>query len=1017
MDREQTTSVSVTEPPSASLLAKNISVIVAIAATAALLDAAVETVWNGSSIGWWIAPPVVAFVAVSGWLWRRRGWLARRAGWPGAAVSSVTALLLLLVASAWLPGGQSDGVRMILQPTSTLLAVVTAAAVILAAFVLARALALIPPAVRVPARAVLIAVAAYALVAIGLAIYQRAPYAALFQGGAPWQRLPRWLQGTFLGALGLLPLALLAQTVRLIDHLRRKEPVRILVHQGVALVMAFVMALSGVIMPGSVVGPNASAASAQQRRQMAGHLDQLFQALEAAEKEIPRDTFDPRSVVEKVGKDPIRLFEWVRDNTYWVPYRGALRGPVGVLMDRLGNSLDRSLLLAELLEIAGHQVQLAHGQVGEGQAHELLAQVRPAPATARPEPPNVEQMKAAIDKYAKANGLDTPQLQTTLKTLKRQSDRLSNDLERRVVEQTDMVFHAVGVPAPEDQPAPGKDLAALADHWWVQRLDQAQWVDLDPLLPDRKPGATVVQAEETFPLEVADGKVHLDARFCHEVQIRVVAEQQKDGALTEKVALEHTLRPADLFDQSVVLQQVLLEWPRDLDLAKEKDPAARLASEAVKATEWVPVLSIGDTVIVQSSIRMNGEVNDEPAGGASMPGGAGLGSLMGGLGGAEDEEQKSGGQQQKSDGQLTAEWIEYTLRVPGETPRTIRRELFDRLGPAARQAGTADTAPAALQAVSVGLLDRTQVLMQVSRCSTQFLLDAMARRILDHRQAIADLLKGAAPSAVQAGELMRSLMPVSPALLNVAVGRFAGKGRFSDVYLDCPNVFTYRTGVRFNEKNEAVFEALFDIVENTVAAQARDHLAAFRARVEQGVTDTAIEGLQPVELQAGANAATIFAQATADGIRPVPIRRADDAALATLDLRPDPAARIRASLADGYALVAPARPVRMGTAARMCWYRVDARTGGTVGVLDTGFHGQDSVDYGVTLKKTSVNVVARTAVAAPPSAGGTSSMIIDLLLWANRNPGVAALAFLNIFAILWFGAIFLWMYIEDPMRH
>ena len=40
----------------------------------------------------------------------------------------------------------------------------------------------------------------------------------------------------------------------------------------------------------------------------------------------PRDTFDPQVIVDNVGKDPAKLFEWVRDNTYLVPYRGALRG-------------------------------------------------------------------------------------------------------------------------------------------------------------------------------------------------------------------------------------------------------------------------------------------------------------------------------------------------------------------------------------------------------------------------------------------------------------------------------------------------------------------------------------------------------------------------------------------------------------------------------------------------------------------------------------------------------------------
>jgi hypothetical protein len=32
----------------------------------------------------------------------------------------------------------------------------------------------------------------------------------------------------------------------------------------------------------------------------------------------PRDTFDPQVIVDNVGKDPAKLFEWVRDSTLWM---------------------------------------------------------------------------------------------------------------------------------------------------------------------------------------------------------------------------------------------------------------------------------------------------------------------------------------------------------------------------------------------------------------------------------------------------------------------------------------------------------------------------------------------------------------------------------------------------------------------------------------------------------------------------------------------------------------------------
>src|SRR5258708_11261055 len=70
-------------------------------------------------------------------------------------------------------------------------------------------------------------------------------------------------------------------------------------------------------------------------------LDRGLQALDDADKAMGGEEFDVDAVVGNVGKDPAKLFEWVRDRTTWAPYHGTLRGPVGVLMDRMGDSLDR----------------------------------------------------------------------------------------------------------------------------------------------------------------------------------------------------------------------------------------------------------------------------------------------------------------------------------------------------------------------------------------------------------------------------------------------------------------------------------------------------------------------------------------------------------------------------------------------------------------------------------------------------------------------------------------------------
>ena len=48
-------------------------------------------------------------------------------------------------------------------------------------------------------------------------------------------------------------------------------------------------------------------------------VDTSLQTIADAERKSPRDRWDPDYVVAKVGRDPQALFEWVRDNTIWIP--------------------------------------------------------------------------------------------------------------------------------------------------------------------------------------------------------------------------------------------------------------------------------------------------------------------------------------------------------------------------------------------------------------------------------------------------------------------------------------------------------------------------------------------------------------------------------------------------------------------------------------------------------------------------------------------------------------------------
>ena len=84
------------------------------------------------------------------------------------------------------------------------------------------------------------------------------------------------------------------------------------------------------------------------------NLEALVDLIVAEVADLPRAEFDPAVLAAKLGKDPQAHFEWVRDHTWWAPYRGLLRGSKGVMLDCVGSSLDRAVLLGDLLRRAGY---------------------------------------------------------------------------------------------------------------------------------------------------------------------------------------------------------------------------------------------------------------------------------------------------------------------------------------------------------------------------------------------------------------------------------------------------------------------------------------------------------------------------------------------------------------------------------------------------------------------------------------------------------------------------------------
>jgi hypothetical protein len=94
------------------------------------------------------------------------------------------------------------------------------------------------------------------------------------------------------------------------------------------------------------------------------------------------DLNDPYLVAKanELGKDPQRIFAFVRDSIGFESYVGSLRGARGTLWSNAGNALDQASLLIALLRISGIPARYAQGTLAKDKAQELIASMfLPAP--------------------------------------------------------------------------------------------------------------------------------------------------------------------------------------------------------------------------------------------------------------------------------------------------------------------------------------------------------------------------------------------------------------------------------------------------------------------------------------------------------------------------------------------------------------------------------------------------------------------------------------------------------------
>jgi hypothetical protein len=193
-------------PPAASRLRRLGALATRLVFDLLVIDAAAETWLAASPMRLEVAAAALVYFALTAYVMSKGGRIGSR-GWLMDPVVPLVVFLGFLVACSWTRDGLVQGVQALRQPTPVVLSGALAGLLFLATVRMAGPGGARSWWLRVP----IVALGAYACVAFGRASAGQSPFIDLVTGHGFWLALPQGLQGTWLGAFVLLPLAFLRE--------------------------------------------------------------------------------------------------------------------------------------------------------------------------------------------------------------------------------------------------------------------------------------------------------------------------------------------------------------------------------------------------------------------------------------------------------------------------------------------------------------------------------------------------------------------------------------------------------------------------------------------------------------------------------------------------------------------------------------------------------------------------------------------------------------------------------------
>lgn len=674
----------------------------------------------------------------------------------------------------------------------------------------------------------------------------------------------------------------------------------------------------------------------QELVQIANKLEQLFDDFEESVKESSAKALTSNAIVNSIGSDNSEeLFKWVRDNTFFIPYKGSLRGAEGVLIDRLGNSLDRALLLYNLLNLAGYDVQLINGTLSKEQAEKILQKISPIPKDlfSYEVQPLSKSDKELIEKYSQEYNVNKETLLEAVKEKELNDKQRTRNISKRVNRLVPQILNLVEKFNKKDMTEEkNKIFKSIQDHWWVQFQKESEWIDLDPTLPDSFPGKTLTKFDKTTNPD------DLDDSLYHKIKIKVIIEQWKNKSFNEHVVLSHTIQPSNHLGERIILYHNLADWPKDLNLFQVNEPLKTLKDLILQQKTWTPILQIDSDNIKNHSFKNSGDISEKSE---KKKRARGVGGIMGGfqrtLTGTKSDEEEA------KESFLTAEWLEYEIYSPGQPLRKIRREIFDLIGPSMRlkEEMAVPEIPKKLEMKrNLILLGKIEILPLFCQLSNEFIQNLADTEFLAYEDIILSVIHE--ETFREPENFINELNKVQK--LPIPMYMLALNRYNLDNYIDTPNIFSYHSLLRENKEGYIDSYEAFDLVENKVAVGMDKIEDSFQIRLRQGIYDSIAESVFVTGKGEEDHLSKFYAETKKQGIEWLMLRNPEDISLQKSVLPEDVTARINMELSKGYIIIVPEKEVPIEGKQVIKWWRINPENGDTLIIGKLGW-GQALTTY------------------------------------------------------------------------